>query len=140
MACSELRFIHPDELATIWELIRPGIQRVKDVGSEPWIVEDVYASLKSGASSLYVGYLDSDYVGFVVLMPIKDWGRMTLHIWLLFNASTHDVIGLFWPEIQRLARSIGATKIAMQTARNGFERRLAEYGFKTEKLFMACEV
>jgi hypothetical protein len=141
----ELKYVHPDDLRLYWDLIRPGLEKVKEAGSEDWILEDIYSAIKSGPSTLHIGYVNGVYVGFIVICPGKEFGRQLLHIWCLYldpcaKSENNDAMMDFWPNIVKIAQNMGARRIDMQTARRGFERRLMSLNFAVNKLLMTYEV
>lgn len=131
LADGKLRFIHPDDLSYVWELIRPGLLACKRYSTdEDWLPEDIYASIKSNTVTLHLGETEGgDYLGFIILMPLKVWGMPVLHIWCCYNASRIDLFRAFDADLVRCARAIGATKIKFQSPRRGWARRLAAFGF-----------
>jgi hypothetical protein len=74
--------IRPDQLHIYWPQIRDGIVEIKSrCPQEPWLIEDIYASLRAGWAHLHVGD------GFLVTQDLtEDYTfRPILHVWLAYS-------------------------------------------------------
>lgn len=68
----------------------PGIQQIRDSNGEPWMPEDVYASLQANKATLYAFHAEDGHLaGFVVceivVMPFGSGAD--LNIWLGWSDS-----------------------------------------------------
>lgn len=107
-------YVNPVDLHKHWESVRTGIESILDKTGEPFIAEDVYASVKTGASHLYL--VDN---GFVVLQNIKETytNDPILFVWLAYNPGDEDITDDMLGELQKLAKSIGAKTVQWTSPR-----------------------
>jgi len=101
-------YVNPVDLHKHWNAVRCGIESILDKTEEPFIPEDVYASVKTGASHLYL--VDN---GFVVLQNIKEsyTNEPVLFVWLAYNTGDEDITDDVLTELQKVAKSIGAKAV-----------------------------
>jgi hypothetical protein len=126
----EFVLVEPRDLTQYWPLVKAGVEKVAERGSDGWLPEDVYMALKQGVSLLYVGFVDRYYVGFVVVTPAAGWSGPQLHLWLLYNRGERDVLETFLPDLIEIAKARGAQRITMSSPRKGWERRAPQLGFE----------
>lgn len=55
---------HESDIRGIFATIRSGLEKVIASNSEPYIPEDVYGALITGAADLYVFYRGDEFAGF----------------------------------------------------------------------------
>jgi len=122
----ELHYIKPEELQEYWDLIRPGLETVRNNAGDGWIAEDIYYALKSKQSSLHLAYHGQEYVGFVVLTPIQHYDCKHLHIWCAYNIGEKEILELVIPQLEAMAKSIGARKLTFGSPRK-WDRRLKDF-------------
>lgn len=84
--------VQPALVRQQWPVILPGLRQIKEQNGEEWLTEDVYASLVTGKSSLYLfNKATGEFAGFAVLEAImmpyasSPW----LNIWIGY-ASERD--------------------------------------------------
>ena len=135
MEAVELRYVQPKDIKYWWGTVKPGVECVLKKDKSGELPEDVYVSLKSGEAQLFTGMLDGVYHGFVICMKQKE----ALFIWMCY-APTAGVTDLFHPNLRELAREGGMTKLRFSSARNGWERLGADYGFKKKTVIYEAEV
>ena len=124
-----LNYIPKDQLRTHWEYVKHGLEIVRSKGHPEWIVEDVYCDCYENRSMLFIGVIDQQPVGLVILQPIAD----ALHIWATW--STLNDATLFyqaWQEIQQIAKNGNKVKVTFSSQRKGWERKARELGFKPQ--------
>jgi hypothetical protein len=124
-----LNYIPKDQLRTHWEYVKHGLEIVRSKGHPEWIVEDVYCDCYENRSMLFIGVIDQQPVGLVILQPIAD----ALHIWATW--STLNDSTLFyqaWQEIQQIAKNGNKVKVTFSSQRKGWERKARELGFKPQ--------
>ena len=114
MTASWLRYIPPSELSDHWDLIKPGLEKVRSRSGD-WRCEDVYASILEGSSTLHIADTDG-YGGFVVLSPLKSISGKSLHITAAFSNGARS-IDEYLPELKNMASNIGA-KLTFSSKRN----------------------
>lgn len=135
-----LRPVQQTELSQYWPLIKAGVEKIAEHSVDDWIVEDVYMSIKQGASFLYVAFVASYYVGFLVVTPTIGWTGPQLHVWLCYNRGERDVLETFLPTLRQIAKERGAQKITMTSPRRGWEKRAIELGFGRGQTHYQLEV
>ena len=136
----EFRLIAPVELHAYWPLVKAGVEKVAERGSDGWLPEDVYMALKQSISLLYVAFVSQYYVGFAVVTPTIGWNGPQLHIWCLYNRGERDVLDTFLPDLIALAKSRGAQRMTMSSPRRGWEKRAAQLGFEPGLITYGMEI
>ena len=124
-----LHYIPKDKLREHWDYVKHGLELVRQHGHTQWIVEDVYCDCYENRSMLFIGVIDQQPVGLVILQPIAD----ALHIWATW--STLNDSTLFyqaWQEIQQIAKNGNKVKVTFSSQRKGWERKARELGFKPQ--------
>ena len=106
-----LRYIPPNELSVWWEEVKPGLEIVKK-RSGNWLCEDIYTAIKTGVSTLH---LVSH--GFVVLTPLTNLSGKSLEITAAYSSGGVDIFN-YLPELERMARAIGARELVFSSKRN----------------------
>jgi hypothetical protein len=122
-----LNYIPKQDLRQHWDYVKHGLELVRAKGHTDWIVEDVYCDCYENRSMLFMGIIDKQPVGFVVLQPIGN----TLHVWATWSTINDDAIfQQASKEIQEIARQGGKSKVTFTSQRRGWERKARELGFK----------
>ena len=134
----ELRWISPENLTQVWDLIKPGVLNISERTTEGWRYEDIYTAIKTGSSALHLAY-ETKYLGFIVTTLITGYRDRSLNIWLCFNASEKDIIEMFSEDVTKLAKNAGAKRITFYSSRR-WERRLKDYGFSPARTLFEKEV
>lgn len=124
---SWLEFVHPADLQEHWGKVLPGLLKVQRHSAGHWIPEDVYSALKTGNSTLHLAFAP-DYVGFVILTPSLSFDAKYLHVWCAYT-SKRDVWELFAPELEKMARNIGAKRLTFWSPR-AWDRLIGKHGYK----------
>jgi hypothetical protein len=94
----------------------------------------VYAALESQKATLYLILERGEIQGFLVLRVEQRLFDKALHIWILFNESPHDVMGIFSDELDAIARESDCARLTFTTVRRGFEKIAPRYGFAFESV------
>jgi hypothetical protein len=124
-----LHYIPKDNLRQHWDYVKHGLELVRAKGHTQWIVEDVYCDCYENRSMLFMGLVDNNPVGFVVLQPIAD----TLHVWATWSTLNDETLFYqAWQEIQSIAKQGGKSRVTFSSQRKGWERRARELGFKPQ--------
>ena len=122
-----LHYIPKDNLRQHWDYVKHGLELVRAKGHTEWIVEDVYCDCYENRSMLFIGIIDKQPVGFVVLQPIGN----TLHVWATWSTINDDAIfQQASKEIQEIAKQGGKSKVTFTSQRRGWERKARQLGFK----------
>ena len=128
----KLTHIPASDLHDVWGIVRPGLVEIINNISPDWIPEDVYAALRSGTSTLHVGYDCGEYDGFVVVTPTPEYYGICLFVWCAYSNGT-DGITKYLAEIEEMARTIKAKRIRFASPRKGFSRLFREVTTVYEK-------
>jgi hypothetical protein len=124
-----LHYIPKDNLRQHWDYVKHGLELVRAKGHTSWIVEDVYCDCYENRSMLFMGIIDKQPVGFVVLQPIGD----TLHVWASWSTINDQTLFYqAWQEIQAIAKQGGKSRVTFSSQRKGWERKARELGFKPQ--------
>jgi hypothetical protein len=124
-----LNYIPKDQLRLHWDYVKHGLELVRAKGHNEWIVEDVYCDCYENRSMLFIGIIDKQPVGFVVLQPIGN----ALHVWAAWSTlNDKTLFQQAWQEIQGIARQGGKSKVTFSSQRKGWERNARELGFKPQ--------
>ena len=124
----EPRYIQPLELRGVWHLIRPGLDKIKEKSTEPWIPEDVYADCFEQRSMLWMFFKANRPVGFVVMQPAGD----VLHIWCAY-AMEDGCLEEAWQHVQSIAKQGNATALTFDSNRAGWNKMAKKLGFRPRK-------
>lgn len=134
MNCS---YVQPKDLQHAWANIKPSVSRIALRYETDWIPEDVYASLRSGESQLF---LVGDGRGFVVLKKNLNQytGESSLFVWVgsYFDADKHgpdftvDEKNALTAQLCEMAKSAGATSVMFESPRRGWDKIALEMGWK----------
>ena len=124
-----LNYIPKQDLRSHWNYVKHGLELVRAKGHTEWIVEDVYCDCYENRSMLFIGIIDKQPVGFVVLQPIGN----TLHVWATWSTlNDKTLFHQAWQEIQAIAKQGSKSKVTFTSARKGWERNARELGFKPQ--------
>ncbi len=126
---SSLNAIPAEDLQLVWGVILPGLKKVQERNRSHWIVEDVYTSIRTGHSTLHIGYVNGDYEGFMVLTPSSTWDGRVMHIWCVFSKGEHDLMDIFAPNLDVIARSYGAKRVTFWGPKAWERYGIARHGF-----------
>jgi hypothetical protein len=109
-----LEYVNPADLHKYWPFVKRGCEIVKAKTGEAWLPEDVYTAIKTNAAQLFMFQH-----GFCVLQNLKDAynNDNLLHIWIAWHGTNDDVKADFYAELQKIAKSINATKITFTSPR-----------------------
>jgi hypothetical protein len=114
----------------VWPLVVDGLNILYADHKGPWMPEDVYAELVAGRATLYMIDRDDTNKGFFIARAHHDFDGVVLFIWILFVEShTVDQDELL-PEIEKLAKAVGARRIRHESKRNGWVKRGFELKMK----------
>lgn len=124
-----LHYIPKDSLRQYWDYVKHGLELVRAKGHNEWIVEDIYCDCYENRSMLFIGIIDKQPVGFVVLQPIGN----ALHVWAAWSTINDDAMfEQASKEIQEIARQGGKSKVTFASQRRGWERKARQLGFKPQ--------
>lgn len=129
------------DLHAVWNIVRPGIERVRIKAKAPWIAEDVYTAVVTGRATMHVGYLDQQYAGVLVLaVNVDSFSKeKSLLVWALY---TEHSLALSYglEDVYDIARRQGIYKIVFHSPRPGWERRMKSIGFEIKERIYEASV
>lgn len=127
-----LVYVPPPQLHAAWPQARVGVTQIWLECGEPWLPEDVYAEIKSGAASLW---MRPDGSGFVVLKVQADpySGVQSLLVWIAWSApGTEAVVAQNTEQVRAIARQMGISRLVFESPRRGWERRAPALGWQAD--------
>lgn len=127
-----LSYVNPLQLSKVWHIVKPGIEEIlddlnKDLENELWTPEDVYTSIKTGESVLWM----SDE-GFLVSQVQSDryTGTKKFFLWIGYSFSpTSDIIITNISQVEGIAKHLGCEIIVFNTSRDGFRKVSKTFGY-----------
>jgi hypothetical protein len=120
VAVALLTPVSPADLQLHWERIKPGLEVVRAKAAPEWIPEDIYFALKAGTATLL---LADECDGFLVVQKQQRAYGACLLIWVAYAPGEREQWGpLIYPDVERVAREVGARRIEMHSPRRGWER------------------
>lgn len=126
----DLKFIPPNELSKVWEIIKPGVEEVRKHGAG-WLAEDVYASIKTGHSYLHIGYEEDKYIGFVVTENTVVSRGTVINVWCGYSEGNEFEFLEQCTEIfKEWTKSINAYGVRYISPRTGWVKVAPKLGFK----------
>lgn len=126
-----MRYVHPDQLIAEWERIRAGLLEVQKNSVEDWLPEDVYMSLKTNNSALYIEEdQDGQYLGFFIAQVLPTFHGKRLHVWCAHSATGKPLLRVFLRSIRELAEQVGTSKITFTSPRSEWQSVSGRGGFK----------
>jgi hypothetical protein len=123
-----MRYIQPNELRNWWNWVRPGLEKIKEKSTEPWIPEDVYADCYSQNSMLWVLLRHDRPVAFLVVQPTP----AVLHVWCAY-AYEDGCLEEGFKELKDLAKQQGWSKLSFDSDRRGWDKVAGRLGFKPRR-------
>ena len=127
---TEWKYIEPDQLRKWWMSVKPGLDKIKSVSSESWIVEDVYTDCWNQKSGLWVGLEDSHFKAFFIVQPLGE----ELHIWCAWTLENdYQMVQKGLQFIKNMARESGNKYLTFTSHRPGWDRRAKAFGFRPRK-------
>ena len=118
-------FVQPHEVRTVWNYVRNNLYDILRKTNEPWIPEDVYASLVNGKAGLWLANKDNYTVGFIVACTVND----SFHIWCA-SGSLQGEIGVWFKMLEDIAKESNAKRITFDSWRKGWVKVAPTLGFK----------
>ena len=111
------------DIREVWEQIKPGLLEIKRLTPPPqWKPEDVYHECLAEKSHVYMD-LEGSPGEFVVLQSgVNPYTAETeLTVWIAYSKNPH-ASDTHLGDIVKLAKSINAHRLIMQSPRKGFSR------------------
>jgi hypothetical protein len=120
-----LRLVPPQQLHEVWGWVRNGLIVAAKRGGGHHLPEDVYGAIKAGVSHLFAVESKGDDVGFIVFQRLADADGPVLFVFALWlePEAGRPIEQAMYAAVERKAREIGAVRIRMQSAREGWKRR-----------------
>lgn len=127
-----IQIVNPLYLSGFWDHIKPGLTQIledmnSEVINEMWIPEDVYASIKSGESQLWIG--DEGFVVSIIHLDRYN-GEKTFTVWLGYSFdNTNNVLENNQKILEEYARNNQCHLMKFYSTRKGFLRRAKDLGY-----------
>lgn len=112
--------LKPVEIDDVWAYVRMGLEAVERKNGLPTTIERIYELIQEGSVHLFmcpdgfiIWYIRAHSSG----QPVTFWA------WITYGEGS-DPFYKYEDQVVELARMCGATKMAFQTARKGYPRKL----------------
>ena len=99
-----------DAVRTFWPQARPHIERALAATTLPYIAEDVYGSLISGKSFLYLTTEGDDVTGCFVLYVRNTWEIRELYVWISAHQNPNHSVADYLDWLSVLTRKAGCSR------------------------------
>lgn len=127
-----LQPLQPIYLSRVWHMIKPGIEEIieemnRETIHETWIPEDVYSSIKSGQSVLWV----CDEGWMITILRTEGYtGLKQVFVWMAYSYDHNkDIVTDNDRMIEEYAKSQGCSMVQFQSNRLGWRKRAKELGY-----------
>lgn len=116
------------DIRYVWESIADGVREVAQKTDAEWRPEDIYHSVLSGKSFLFMD--SSDQQSFVVLSEYQHpyLANRVLVVDIAYN-KTGDAIDRYQSQIEEIAMEAGARYVEFSSPRAGFKRVADKHGY-----------
>lgn len=136
--------VNPFDLWKVWDhAVKPGVEKIlatnnKECLQELWIPEDVYTSIKTGESVLWLG--DE---GFVVTQIQQDryTGTKKLYVWLAYSYENDgDVLTNSNEQLINYGRYMECSLMTFSSVRRGWMKRAKAIGMAQGPVTYAARI
>jgi hypothetical protein len=107
------------DIDTVWPRVAAAARPLIDDGSVT--VENVMDECRAGRALCFAS---ADGVAIVTLQPNRAKQDLELCVVLAVSTGPHGVVETYLPEIESIARDLGANRLVFYTKRRGWERAL----------------
>lgn len=122
------------ELSEAWPLLQ--VLAPPGVGGHNASFEYVAAEIAAGRAQCL---RNADGILLLALEPDFQTGELTLQVWVAVSTGVHGMVEKYLPEIDAIARDLGAARIVMQSPRLGWLRTLPQR-WRVTSVTYECEV
>lgn len=120
----ELVFIHPNELRAHWPVVSAALDDVISASSPDWIKEDVYHRIKTDARAHLIYDAGQYRAMFILTRETEEYsGNASVHIWIAHNSGDPAAYEFGLDAIKKIAVSLGATRLTLESPRPGWGKR-----------------
>jgi hypothetical protein len=121
--------IYAADIRDVWDIIVDGLREVAQKTDAEWRPEDIYHSVLSGKSFLFMD--SSDPQSFVVLSEYAHpyLSSRVLVVDIAYN-KTGDAIDRYQAEMEEIAKEAGAKYLEFSSPRAGFKRVADRHGYE----------
>ena len=112
--------LSPANIEHHWYRLVPCLRTVQAKAPAEWTIPEVYQACRDSEAFLFLAP-----EGFCILRPLAD-GHPTVQVWIAY-AEGGGNLTRYEPEIERLAREIGATRLIFSSPRLGYRRALRHW-------------
>jgi hypothetical protein len=107
----------------VWPSVAQGLDALYLEHKGPWMPEDVYAELMFAKVTLYLMKKDDVTKGFFIARANADFDGVVLFIWIMWAEPHIFSFEEVLPELDQLARSVGARRIRHESPREGWAKK-----------------
>ena len=126
----DLELIRPEDLHTVWDVVREGMLKSSEYSNDQWIPEDAYCAIKANQASLYLWVFEGNVIGHIILQKKPTYYGSCLHIWSLYVEHEHgDLIDSNMVQIDEIAIRLKCNRMSFWYPRKGWDRRAEKLGF-----------
>lgn len=119
--------VAPNEIRSVWDRVKPGIEHLLLKCPDDYIAEDVYWFLRENRATLF---MVGD--GFMVLEVATDIfsGKKSLCVWLLHFLGAEESRGQIYEYLDDLARKAGCCRVRFKSPRSGWVKKAIGWDMK----------
>lgn len=124
------------DLHDCWHYVRPGIETILRKNPGNYLPEDVFHSLKTGASllGLFEDSETGEWVAFIVLTKVDGNDGLQWFVWCFYNTAGNQAIQDNWALVLDWCKATGARRIITQSIRPGWAKFGEKLGFKVSQI------
>tara|TARA_R100001129_G_scaffold28503_2_gene19103 strand:+ start:3779 stop:4186 length:408 start_codon:yes stop_codon:yes gene_type:complete len=117
------------DIRELWDVIRPGLESIREDSKAEWRVEDVYASCVHGDSFLLWDHTRKNSFCIVKTVGIPFSRGNRFLVWIGFDPGP-DSLMTYHDELEEMARETGHQQMEIGTHRPGLVRLSKKYGYE----------
>lgn len=123
----DIQYIPPHQLKDWWEFAKEGVEAILNKSPEPYIQEEIFASLWSQKSMLWVFMSGNKPEGFTILTPDGD----SLFVWAVWGREpqSFEMVSECFEMIKDIARQGNAKSLTFGSHRIGWDKVARKLGF-----------
>ena len=118
------------DIRLIWDLIKPGLQEIKNQADPDWRPEDIYAAVLNGVAELYIDVEQDPCESFIILQekPNIFNASKSLLIWIAYD-KRGKAAEKYMDYIEEMAKNKGCNKIEFWTPWESLAKALGYHGY-----------
>lgn len=136
----ELRRVMPEQIGEQWPRIEPMLVETKHLWEELWTLESIEQNLTSGGFQLWIAHIDEHHFLFTMSRVMTYPACRILCFWWAKGAGIDDYMWAIVDEMNKVAHSLGCTRMEMEIGRKGWAPKMEQYGVKLSRQILWREV